>query len=117
MAGMFQIDGINQLVVDLTKASKTIKSRTKDRVAESIEKVAETAKAFAPVRTGATRESISSEVIEGPGVIAGEAGPTTKQGFFMEHGTYKDAPQVFMGPALDRHSADFEEALGNEAEI
>lgn len=110
----FHFVGLNLVAADFTKAGAEAPQRATKAVTEVIEKVEETAKSFAPVDTGATRDSISSEVTSSAGMVRGEAGPTTRQAIFMEWGTYKDAPQAFMGPALDRHSHELEQSLLDE---
>lgn len=110
----FQFVGLNRVAADFSKAAAEAKPRATEAVTNVIEKVEETAKTFVPVDTGATRDSISSEVTASAGMVTGEAGPTTRHAVFVEWGTYKDAPQAFMGPALDRHSHELEQSLIDE---
>lgn len=112
IASGFQIIGLNNVIADLTTAAATIQVRSNRVTEASARRVEETAKALVPVRSGATRASIHTTMVDDQ---TAEVGPTTKQGFFMEYGTYKDAPQAYLGPALDRHSGDYYIALGLQA--
>ena len=112
----FQNSDLNALVLDLGRAAATIKAKAYGQAKTSIGAIEATARTFVPRRTGATAASISSEVQIEAGSVVAESGPTTRHARFVEWGTYKDAPQAFMGPALDRHSGEFEGGLANEAE-
>lgn len=113
---MFQAPGLNLLIYDLARASQAIKGDVEDAVRQAAQNVESTARGFVPVRTGELRDSISSEVRNDGGFVVGEVGPTARHGRFVEWGTYKDAPQAFMGPALDRHSHELDERLGAAGE-
>lgn len=110
---MIQIQYPELLVLtkDLHRASDEVKDRALDVAADVIDKVRATGQQLVPRDTGATADSITSEVKAEDGYIAAEAGPTTRHAVFVEFGTWKDAPQAFMGPALDRHSHEWEERL------
>lgn len=69
------------------------------------------AKAFAPVDTGALRNSISSEVHYSAGSTTGEFGPTVHYGEFVEDGTSRMAPRAYVGPAFDRNTPPFVSAM------
>lgn len=112
----FQFAELNRLAYDLSAAPDEVKEGVPDVMRDVVEKVEASAKTFAPVDTGALRESISSEVSEESGTVVGEIGPTVRYAMFVEWGTSKDAPQAFMGPALDRHSHELDEALGELGE-
>jgi HK97 gp10 family phage protein len=111
----FQFPELNMLVRDLSSAPNEVKLGAAQAVRTVIRKVEATGRSIAPKRTGKLAKSISSEIILslGGGAIIGEAGPTAKYGRFVEWGTYKDAPQAFMGPALDRHSHELDELLAS----
>jgi HK97 gp10 family phage protein len=113
---MIQAPELNQLIWDLSRAPREVQDEAGKAVQEVIGRVEDTGKAFAPVREGTLRDSISSETSAGDGMVQGEAGPTARHGRFVEWGTYKDAPQAFMGPALDRHSHELDELLGSAGE-
>jgi HK97 gp10 family phage protein len=66
-------------------------------------------KLFAPVDTGALKNSITTDV-EGDGrfgAITASVGPTVHYGKYVEYGTRYMAPQAYMGPALDRVGPSF----------
>ncbi len=113
---IFQFPELNKLIWDLSRAPDEVKDNAGKAVYSVIHKVEDTSKTFVPVRTGTLRDSISSEVRAEPGVIVGEAGPEARHGRFVEWGTSKDAPQAFMGPALDRHSHELDDLLGSAGE-
>lgn len=114
----FVVQGLNELTVSLAGASATVKAGAGERVEKVLDNIVSTAQSIVPVRSGELKDSISrSEVSKGFGSVTGEAGPTVPYGTFVEWGTYKDAPQAFMGPALDRHSHELEEDLGELGEI
>lgn len=111
-----QFPELHRLAWDLSRASDEVKASAGKAVVDTILHVQNTAKDFAPVRTGGLRDSISSEIRKESGVIVGETGPTANHGRFVEWGTSKDAPQAFMGPAMDRHSHELDELLGSAGE-
>ena len=113
----FVVQGLNTVIVSLAKASVDVKRGAADRMEKVLTNIDQTAASLAPRDTGATAESIDHEVTQGFGSVTGESGPHTRQAPFMEWGTYKDAPQAFMGPALDRHSHELEEGLADLGEI
>lgn len=114
---MLSVSGLDAVVLDISHAGAEIKSKARAITEAKINDVANTAKSLVPQDTGATGDSISSDVVESAGMVIGEAGPSTRYAQFIEYGTYKDAPQAFMGPALDRHSGDYQEQLGDAAAI
>lgn len=112
----FQFAELNRLAFDLSNAPQEVKEGSVKVVREVIRKVEDTSKSFVPRDTDELYNSISSDVWEEPGMVIGEAGPTARHGRFVEWGTSNMAPQAFMGPALDRHSGELEEALGEIGE-
>lgn len=111
-----QAPELNRLIWDLSRASRAVKEGAEGAVREVIEKVEDTSRTFVPIWTKELHDSISSEVWEESGIVVGEAGPTARHGRFVEWGTATDAPQAFMGPALDRHSHELDELLGSAGE-
>ena len=67
------------------------------------------AKALAPVDTGNLRNSITTAVT-GDGLTAAVVA-TASYAPFVELGTSRMAPQPFMGPATDRNTPLFHEAM------
>jgi HK97 gp10 family phage protein len=112
----FSIDGLNDLnkvAVDLSTAGGRVGAGTALVVRKTAADIERDGKAFAPVDTGNLRNSISTNVI-GDGrsaTIEAEIGPTANYGAFVEYGTTRQAPAAYMGPALDRHSGEFVDAL------
>lgn len=112
------IEGLNELVGDLTRAGLTAGARAEavlDRVADD---VADTAEDLAPkgTRPHADEDLAPSIHVTGSGGVR-EIGPSARHGLFMEEGTYKDPPQPYMGPALDQRAPEFEremEELGGD---
>lgn len=68
------------------------------------------AKALAPVDTGMLRNSITTAVT-GDGLRAAVVA-TASYAEHVEKGTSRMAPQPFMGPATDRNTPKFHEAMG-----
>lgn len=65
--------------------------------------IAADAQSFAPVDTGALKNSIGMDVEElAGGGLSVEVGPTLDYAIYVERGTARQAPQPFMGPAADR---------------
>lgn len=114
----FVIQGLNELVVSLAGASATVKAGAGERVGKVLDNIVSTAQSIVPVESGELKGSISrSEVTKGFGSVTGEAGPTARHGRFVEWGTSVMPPSAFMGPALDRHSHELEEELGELGDI
>jgi HK97 gp10 family phage protein len=65
-------------------------------------------KQFAPVDTGNLMGSITTDV---DGLTA-EIGPTAEYGGYVEYGTSKMSAQPYMGPAAERRTPGFVDALG-----
>lgn len=104
---------LNKVAVDLSRAAGTVGGAAAAVVRKTALQVEGTAKQFAPVDTGALRNSIGHDITgDGRfGAVEAEIGPTVEYGAFVEWGTSTQAPQAYMGPALDRHSPDFVAAL------
>lgn len=104
---------INTLAVSLTNAAGQVGTRAASVVRKTAADIEGTSKQFAPVDTGALRNSIGYDVTgDGRfGQIEAEIGPTVNYGAHVEWGTSRQAPQAFMGPALDRHTPGFVAAL------
>lgn len=108
------ISSLNRLTYDLASAPGILGARTALVVRKAAHDIEATAKSFAPVDTGALRSSIGVD-FDGDGrgqEMTATIGPSVDYAPYVEFGTSRHAPAAFMGPALDRHSADFEAALG-----
>lgn len=96
-----------QLAATTPKAQKLTEMVVK-KSAKDVERIA---KAFVPVDTGALKNSISSAVGAGFGVMHATIGPTMEYAPYVEYGTRRMAQRAFMGPALDRVSPGFVSAM------
>lgn len=77
------------------------------------------AKAFVPVDTGNLKNSIGHSdmrTVGQSGVLEVEVGPTANYGMYVEFGTSQHGPAAFMGPAMDRQSPTFVQAMEQLAE-
>lgn len=109
----FDMSEINSLAVNLSNAAGQVGSRAAAVVRKTATDIEATSKQFAPVDTGALRNSIGHD-ITGDGRFGGieaEIGPTVNYGAYVEFGTSRQAPAAYMGPALDRHAPGFVTAL------
>lgn len=102
------VSQLNTLAVDLAGAGIKATAMAEVVVRKTVADVEATAKTLAPVDTGNLRSSIGHDML---GPLEAEVGPTANYGAHVEFGTVTQAPQAFMGPALDRHSPDFVTAL------
>jgi HK97 gp10 family phage protein len=81
------------------------------------EDLAKTAKELAPVRTGALRESIETNVNErsGKAWVQIKPGKTRDYAYYVEKGTSKMEDQPFLGPATQIHARTGERELQRNA--
>lgn len=100
---------VERLAFDLTEQSIGATKRASIVVRKTAADIVATAQQIVPVDTSATKQSIGADIEQG-GLVA-EIGPTTHYAPYLEHGTSRMAPHAFMGPALDRHTPDFVEAM------
>lgn len=114
---MFSIDasGFNELSASLTAVEGRIGPEAAVAVRVTALAVERDAKAFAPVDTGFLRNSIGHDYTSGDTSAEAEIGPTAEYAQFVEFGTSRMAPAAFMGPALDRNSPLFAEAIAQAA--
>lgn len=97
-----------QLATDLQKvpskaiplASKVVRKTAKD--------IEGTAKSIAPVDTGNLKNSIGSQDV---GPLEAEVRATANYAVYLETGTSRMAAQPFMGPAADKHTPAFSDAM------
>jgi HK97 gp10 family phage protein len=80
--------------------------------------IAADAKAFVPVDTGNLKNSIGTDATAtgGGGIYEAVIGPTASYGVYVEVGTSRTAPQLFMSGALDRRQPAFLQAMEQIAE-
>jgi HK97 gp10 family phage protein len=68
-----------------------------------------TAHVLVPVDTGATDNSIGTDI----GELSFVVGPTTEYAPYVEQGTSRMSAEPFMGPAFDQHLPSIEAAAGD----
>lgn len=105
----FDVSELNTLAVDMGLAAGQIGAKAATVIRKTAYAIERDAKVFSPVDTGNLRSSISTS-FEGDGrfaVLIAEIGPTADYARFVEEGTSVNAPQAFMGPALDRNTPGF----------
>lgn len=105
----FGVSELNKLAADLEEAGLVTASRGAKLVRKTAHDIEATAKQFAPVDTGALRNSIGTDITANG--LAAEVGPTVDYGPYVEFGTSRMAPRSYMGSALDRHSPDFAQGV------
>nr|WP_297424786.1 HK97-gp10 family putative phage morphogenesis protein [uncultured Actinotalea sp.] len=107
-------DDLNRLSADLRGASDRVGRAAQQVIRKTTLDVERDAKAFAPVDTGMLRSSIGHSDLRRIGqygVLEAEIGPSASYGAFVEFGTSRQAPQAYMGPALDRNAPAFVAAM------
>lgn len=114
------VEEIRRLARDLDFTQARTRDRAKDIVRKAAFGVERGAKLRAPVDTGNLRNSINTTLF-GTGLAAGstigaEVGPEANYGLFIEQGTWKMAPQPFLGPAFDEVEPSFVAALDDLAQ-
>lgn len=103
------LDDLNKLAADLSKAAVNAQLKAPLVVAKAAYDVEAIAKTFCPFVTGYLRGSIGVDLF--PGEARAVIGPEAIYGPMVEFGTSKMAPRAFMGPALDRVSPSFVQAI------
>lgn len=107
---------LNTLAIDLAEAGPKSKRLLSAAVRKSAFDIRATAQSFAPVDTGALKNSITASPIGETralrvGDLDAEIGPTVAYGAHVEFGTSRHGPAAFMGPAFDRIAPEFEAAV------
>lgn len=106
-----QVTGLNELVSELRDEAVETPLRARHVIQIYAARVQATAKQFVPRNTGDLARSITRTTRLLREGAEGEVGPTVRYGMFVEYGTSKMAPRAYLGPALDRHSSDYEAEL------
>lgn len=110
---------LRSLAADLGKGPRVLGRLARTAVRKTAKDVEHTAKLLAPVDTGNLKSSIGTSDLRAMGTsgsIEAEVGPTANYGIYLELGTSRMAAQPFMGPAADKHSPAFEQAMAEIAE-
>ena len=113
----FRLDASEVLALAdaLDQAADAVGEALGTAVQKTAHDIEATAKAAAPVDTGALRNSISTEVTGGTGDVTAVVGPTVEYGGYVELGTSRMGPQPYLAPAFDQHLPALEQALGQAA--
>lgn len=96
----------------LAQASAGVTVRASQAVRKTAADIEARGKANAPVDTGNLRNSIGTTQ---HGDLEAEVGPTAHYGAYVEYGTYRMAPQPYLGPAVDAAADGFREACARIA--
>lgn len=94
----FDSSSIKRLRANISEAGPRNRARLSQALSKTAHDIEADAKVFAPVDTGALKNSISSDVAP----FHAEIGPTVDYAHFVEEGTSRMAPQPYMRPAAER---------------
>lgn len=107
--GSISIEGLAELGRALAEKAAELHLGAIAAVRAEVKLVQADAKDSAPIGpTGKLREGIEAEA----NGLDGKVTSTVRYGPFVEHGTYKDPAQPFMGPAAERSRVRFKETAG-----
>lgn len=112
MGVTIDVSQLNVLAADLTGASVRGAMLAGVVVRKTAADLEAQAKAFCPVDTGNLRSSIGTDLAG----LEATVGPTAAYGIYVEFGTSRMAPRAFLGPALDRVTPGFVDAMGQIAD-
>lgn len=104
----FDTSELRALAGDLEKGAASVEAKAPLVVKKTAFDIERDGKIFAPVDTGTLESSISTEV---DGLTA-EIGPHTDYEGYVEYGTSKMNAQPYMGPAAEKNTPPFVEAMG-----
>jgi HK97 gp10 family phage protein len=112
MAGIrWETGEVKHLEFDLTKAPLATQARVGVAVGNTARRMEKDGKRFAPVLTGALRESIHADI---HGMEA-EIGTDLSYAHFVEFGTGHGPPQPYMGPAFLKNEPKLKEDVADAA--
>lgn len=110
----FNIDvaEIRRFERDVEVGTETARKQVRNTVRKATFETEAGGKSRAAVLTGFMRNSITSDFRGSNADVAqGETGPEAEYAPYVEHGTSRQAPQPFMGPAADEVEPTFYAAL------
>lgn len=102
------IEGMAQLQRAVVMTAAKARAAAEKAVAEEVAEVGDDARSTAPEKTGALRAGIKQRA----GGLEGEVEATARHSTFVEHGTFKDTAQPYMGPAAERSRKRFPARAG-----
>lgn len=108
------IEEMNSVTADIEADQASIGARGSAVLRAYALRVEGTAKLFAPVRTGHLKGAIGPPKFEGDGRFGAMTATITSHAAYaayVEYGTRNMAPRAHMGPALDRHTPEYVEAV------
>lgn len=108
----FDTSELRDLAGDLKKGAAKVEALAPRVVAKVAHDIERDGKIFAPVLTGTLESSISSDV----NGLSAEIGPHTDYEAYVEYGTSKMHAQPYMGPAAEKNTRPFEDAMGKVGE-
>ncbi len=105
-------EGLNDVIADFTRAAEHVQLGAMELVEETAEKIRATAEQIAPDGSRDHEgQDLSDSIHTTIMGLAAEIGPSARHGRFVEKGTYKDAPQPYMGPSSDQHEPGFQKSM------
>lgn len=109
----FDASELSNLGVQLGTVPKVAGQLAKVVVKKTAKDIESTAKQLAPVDTGFLRGAISTSDLRNvtQDSPSAEVRASASYSTYLEFGTSRMAPQPFMGPAADKHSDAFEQAM------
>ena len=113
----FDASELRNLAADLGTVPKIAGQLAKVAVKKTAKDIEATAKTLAPVDTGNLRSSIKTSDLRSVSQDSpsAEVRASANYAVYQELGTSRMAPQPFMGPAADKHSPAFQEAMAQIA--
>jgi HK97 gp10 family phage protein len=97
------VSELEALAAKMKLAGVRVRREQRKVVKETTDRVTQSAKSHAPVATGALSASITGTVRG----MKGKVSTDIRYAQFMEFGTYKDAPQPYMAPALEEGTGSY----------
>lgn len=108
----FDVSELRDLERDLKAGAGRVETLAPKVVAKTAYDIERDGKIFAPVDTGTLESSISTDVAG----LTAEIGPHTDYEQYVEYGTSKMHAQPYMGPAAEKNTPGFVDAMGKVGE-